>query len=166
MAAERNVSRPALALPWPRATPAVERLRGHTEALAATGVAHDPALVRMELHDSAMARRATEELLDGENPPTAVFAAHNLITAGAVEALRARGRQHAVALVGFDDLPLAGAVDPRLTAIARDAGSFGRAAADALFARLDGDDGPTRTVVVPTTLVASASGEIPPGGVR
>src|SRR3954453_18782689 len=70
---------------------ASERLRGYTEALAAAGVGHDPALVRMELRDSAMARRATEELLDGENPPTAVFAAQNLITIGAVEALRARG---------------------------------------------------------------------------
>jgi LacI family transcriptional regulator len=95
-----------------------------------------------------------------------VFAAHNLITAGAVEALRARGRQHAVALVGFDDLPLADAVNPGLTVIAPDARSVGRAAADVLFARLDGDDGPTRTDVVPTTLVARASGEIPAGGVR
>src|SRR5262249_60942501 len=66
---------------------AVERLRGHTEALAAAGVPYDPALVRMELEDSAMARRATEEMLAGENPPTAVFAAQNLITRGAVAAL-------------------------------------------------------------------------------
>jgi LacI family transcriptional regulator len=145
---------------------AVERLRGHTEALAAAGVQYDPALVRMELEDGAMARRATEELLDGENPPTAVFAAQNLITVGAVEALRARGLQHAVALVGFDDLPLADAVDPGLTVVAQDAGGVGRAAAEVLFARLDGDGGPTRTVVLPTTLIARGSGEIVAAGVR
>ena len=81
-----------------------------------------------------MARRATEELLSGENPPTAVFAAQNLITIGAVAALRARGLQHAVALVGFDDLTLADMVDPGLTVVAQDAGGIGRAAAEVLFA--------------------------------
>jgi LacI family transcriptional regulator len=143
---------------------AAERLRGHSEALAAAGVPYDPALVRMELEDSAMARRATEELLSGENAPTAVFAAQNLITIGAVGALRARGLQHAVALVGFDDLVLADVVDPGLTVVAQDAGGIGRAAAELLFARLNGGgEEPTRTVVVPTTLIARGSGEIAPG---
>ena len=142
---------------------AVDRLRGHTEALAAAGVPHDPALVRMELEDSAMARRAAEELLSGDNPPTAVFAAQNLITIGAVAALRARNLQHSVALVGFDDLTLADAVDPGLTVVAQDAAGIGRAAAEALFARLDGDDAPSRTVVLPTTLIPRGSGEIAPG---
>jgi LacI family transcriptional regulator len=141
---------------------ALERLRGHTEALAAAGVPHDPALVRMELEGSAMARRATEELLTGENPPTAVFAAQNLITIGAVAALRERGLQHSVALVGFDDLTLADAVDPGLSVVAQDAAGVGRAAAETLFARLDGDDAASRTVVVPTALIARGSGEIAP----
>src|SRR4051794_16605741 len=146
---------------------ATERLRGHTEALAAAGVAYDPALVRMELEDSAMAARATAELLALDDPPTAVFAAQNLITLGAVAALRERGLQHAVALVGFDDLPLADAVDPGLTVVAQDAGGLGRAAAEALFARLDGGAEPSRRVVLPTTLIARGSGEVTPkGGAR
>ena len=141
-----------------------ERLRGHTEALAAAGVPYDPALVRMELEDSAMARRATEELFSGENPPTAVFAAQNLITIGAVEALRRMGRRHDVALVGFDDLTLADAIEPGLTVVAQDANGIGRAAAELLFARLDGENGPARTVIRPTTLIPRGSGEIAPGG--
>src|SRR5215210_57485 len=103
-----------------RIASAAERLRGHREALAAQGVAFDPALVRLELHDSAMAREAALELLDGDDPPSAVFAAQYLITIGAVEALRARGAQHHVALVGFDDITLVDAVDPGLTAVAQD----------------------------------------------
>ena len=99
-------------------------------------------------------------------PRPSVFTARNLITVGAVAALRARGLQYAVALVGFDDLPRADAVDPRLTVVARDARRVGRAAAEVLFARLDGNGGPTRTVVLPTTLIARGSGEIAPGGVR
>src|SRR3954466_3751425 len=143
---------------------AAERLRGHTEALAAGGAPYDPALVRMELEDSAMAARATAELLALDDPPPAVVAAQNLITLGAVSALRTRGVQHEVALVGFDDLPLADAVDPGLTVVAQDAGGLGRAAAERLFAQLDGDGGPSRQTVLPTTLIARGSGEIAPGG--
>ena len=76
---------------WPN------RLRGHTEALAAHGVAYDPSLVRTELENSAMARRAMEELLSAEHPPTAVVAAQNLITIGTIAVVRARGLRHAVA---------------------------------------------------------------------
>jgi LacI family transcriptional regulator len=145
-----------------RIASAVDRLRGHREALASHGVAYDPALVRLELEDSAMAREATDGLLDAEDPPTAVFAAQNLITIGAVGALRARGAQHDVALVGFDDITLADAVDPGLTVVAQDPWGLGRAAAELLFARLDGEAGPSRRVELPTTLVVRGSGELPP----
>jgi LacI family transcriptional regulator len=141
---------------------AVERLRGHREALADHGVAFDLALVRMDLENGAMAREAALALLDGDNPPTAVFAAQNLITIGAVEALRARGAQHDVALVGFDDITLADAVDPGLTVVAQDPWGIGRAAAELLFARLDGDAGPSRRVELPTTLIPRGSGELRP----
>src|SRR3954469_1948532 len=145
---------------------ASERLRGYTEALTTAGVAHDPALVRTELRDTAAARAATTDLLALDEPPTALFAAQNLITIGAVEALRARGLRHDVALVGFDDVPLADALDPGLTVVAQDAAALGRTAAERLFARLDGDTGPTQTVLLPTTLIARGSGEIaPPAGV-
>ena len=123
-----------------------------------------PALVRMELEDSATARRATEELFSGENPPTAVFAAQNLITIGAVAALRALGRRHDVALVGFDDLTLADAVEPGLTVVAQDANGIGRAAAELLFARLDGENGPARTVDPPDDPHPPRLGRDRPGG--
>jgi LacI family transcriptional regulator len=64
--------------------------------------------------------------------------------------------------VGFDDLPLAGAVEPALTVVAQDAGRLGRTAAELLFARLDGNRGATRRIVVPTTLIERGSGELLP----
>src|SRR5215210_6912784 len=145
---------------------AVERLRGHREALAAHGVPVDPDLLRLELENSAMAREAALDLLDGEDPPTALFAAQNLITIGAVEALRARRLRHDVALVGFDDITLADALEPGLTVVAQDPWSLGRAAAELLFARLDGEAGPSRRIVLPTTLIPRGSGEIAPGETR
>ena len=67
-----------------------------------------------------------------------------------------------MALVGFDDLPLADAVEPGLTVVAQDPGELGRLTAELLFARLDGDGGPTRRVEVPTVLIERGSGELAP----
>jgi LacI family transcriptional regulator len=139
---------------------AVERLRGYQDALAAHGIPYDRALVRMELHDSATASEAAADLLTADDPPTALFSAQNLITIGVVERLRALDRHREVALVGFDDLTLADAVEPGLTVVAQDAHELGRLTAELLFARLDGDGGATRRVEVPTTLVARGSGEL------
>jgi LacI family transcriptional regulator len=141
---------------------ASERLRGYRDALSRHGIAYDDAVVRMELRDSAAASEATAGLLAANDPPTALFTAQNLITIGAVERLRSLDRQRSVALVGFDDLPLADVVDPGLTVVAQDAEELGRLTAERLFARLDGDDGPTVQDVVPTTLIARGSGELAP----
>jgi LacI family transcriptional regulator len=69
-----------------------------------------------------------------------------------------------VALVGFDDFPLADLLEPAVTVVAQDPAAMGTLAAQRLFARIDGDTGPTTTMVVPTRLVPRGSGELPPGG--
>jgi LacI family transcriptional regulator, galactose operon repressor len=141
---------------------AVERLRGYQEALGEHGLTYDRSLVRMGLHDSAAASAAAAELLALDDPPTALFSAQNLITIGTVERLRALGRHHEVALVGFDDLTLADAVEPALTVVAQNVHELGRLTAELLFSRLDGEGGPTRRVEVPTALIERGSGEIRP----
>ena len=55
---------------------------------------------------------------------------------------------------------LADGVDPALTVVAQDGDRLGRTAAELLFARLDGDRGAARRVVVPTTSVVRGSGEL------
>jgi LacI family transcriptional regulator len=138
-----------------------ERLRGYRETLAAAAIPADPALVRLGLEGPDAAEEATRALLATAEPPTAIVAAQNLLTVGAVQALRAAGRQHRVALVGFDDVPLAAAVDPGITVVAQQPVVMGRRAAELLFARVDGYAGPSRSVVVPTELIARGSGELP-----
>lgn len=147
---------------------AAARRDGFCRAAAAAGLASDPAHgdgVRVVggAHDSNRAQQITKALLTGENPPTAIFSAQNLITVGAVRALHELGLQHRVALVGFDDIELADLVDPGITCIAQDPSLIGRIAADMLLARIDGDTGDWRTEVVPVELTARGSGEIPAG---
>lgn len=100
-------------------------------------------------------------LLDGDDPPTAVFSSQNLIAVGALHALRARNLQNRVTIVGFDDPPLADLLHPAVSVIAQDGQAIGSAAAARLFARVDGADFAPETLVLPTTLIERGTGEIP-----
>jgi LacI family transcriptional regulator len=141
---------------------AKERLRGHTRALESCGVAVDEQLILTGLRDSEAAAQAVDEMLALPEPPTAFFAGQNLLTIGGVRALRRAGLEREVALIGFDDISLADMLDPAISVVAQDPQALGRAAADQLFRRLDGDAAPAVHQVIPVTLVVRGSGEIRP----
>ena len=130
----------------------------HLGYLRALGGRSGPAV--HDLHDPAAAERATIALFRAPDPPTAIFAAQNLVTIGAVRALRRLGRHRSVALIGFDDFPLADLLDPAITVVAQDPARMGRTAAAALFERIAGYDGPPREIRIPTTLIPRGSGEL------
>lgn len=140
---------------------AQERLRGYREAMSTAGIAAD-ARVLEDLSDEAAAYQAVQRMMADDDAPTALFTSQNLVTIGALKALRDLGLQRAVALVGFDDIPLADIIEPGITVVAQDPYAMGRIAAERVFARLDGEAGDARTEIVPVTLVTRGSGEIPP----
>jgi LacI family transcriptional regulator len=142
---------------------AADRLRGYSQALAVLGLDYDPAIVRTGLRSVDAASRAALELAPTADSPTAFFTAQNLVTIGALRALRELGLEHTTALVGFDDIELADLLEPAVTVVAQDPVAMGRAAADMLFRRLDGDDSPPEQVVIDVELIARGSGEIPAG---
>lgn len=136
------------------------RLRGAEKALQEKGIPVEEWMVRADLRADDDAERAVAEALSRPDPPTAFVALRNILSIGALRALRAAGRDGEVALVGFDDFPTADLMD--LTVVRQDVTRIGRVAADLLFARLDGDDSTPRHVVVPHRLVPRGSGEVPP----
>ena len=64
--------------------------------------------------------------------------------------------------MGFDDFELADLLPTPVTVVRSDPSRLGEAAAELAFARLDGEDGPARRVVVASELVPRGSGEIAP----
>jgi LacI family transcriptional regulator len=139
---------------------AADRLQGYSLGLEALGVAQDSAIVRTGLRSVDAAALAATELLRAGKPPTALFTAQNLVTIGALHALRQLGLEHETALVGFDDVELADLLEPAVTVVAQDPAAMGSAAADMLFRRLDGDDSPPEHVVIDVELIVRGSGEI------
>jgi LacI family transcriptional regulator, galactose operon repressor len=141
---------------------AVQRFDGYQQALKKAGLQADPLIVRHGLRTIDAAAQAATELIRLPDPPTAIFASQNLVTIGTVKALKGACLQDRIALVGFDDFVLADVLVPGVTVITQDTMQLGRMAAQLLFARLDGDDSPARTHVVPTGMVIRGSGEIRP----
>ncbi len=141
---------------------ASQRRDGYLDALAAAGIPAADELIVTELADAEAAAHALSTLLAGDDPPTAVFSAQNIITIGALHALRQAGLSRSVALVGFDDLPLADLVEPGVTVVAQDPQRIGMLAAERIFARLEGDEAAPVRTQVPTTLIVRGTGEIAP----
>ncbi len=136
-----------------------ERLAGYRSALQEADIPYDRSLVA-NAHDQQGAETTTTQLLGLADPPTALFAGNNIMALGIVAEL-ARSRRKDVAVVAFDDVALAEALEPALTVVAQDAEELGRAAATTALTRLDGDRTRARTVTVPTRLIVRGSGELP-----
>lgn len=134
-----------------------ERRRGYQQALLAAGVELDETL---EASASTVedAREATLTLLRLPDPPTAIFCANNRMSVGVITALG--DARHRVAVVGFDDLELAGALEVPLSVVRTDAAELGHAAAELLLRRMEGWSEPPQRITLPTTLVPRGSGEI------
>jgi LacI family transcriptional regulator len=150
----------------PRIQTAAERLAGFADGLAQHGGRLADDLIVTHLRSTEEAQTASTGLLAGSRPPTAIFAARNALAIGAFQALRVRGLSRQVALVGFDDFPLAALLDPGLTVIRQNVMRIGHELAEMLFRRLDGDTSAPRHLVVEPELVTRGSGEIPPSDRR
>lgn len=143
-----------------RIATARERRRGFVEAMSTAGLADDWHVD--DVVSEEMARAAVHMMLREGNPPTALFTAQNIITVGAIRAVRDLRLQHRIAIVGFDDLPMADLLEPGITVLAQDSAAFGTRAAECAFRRLDGDTETPRTLIVPARLIVRGSGEIRP----
>jgi LacI family transcriptional regulator len=139
-----------------------ERVSGYRRALAEASLPAD-GLVRLDCDGTAAAQQAAGELLLQPEPPTAFFCLNNVCTIGTARALRDASLGREVALVGFDDFETADLLDPPVTVVAQDVEAMGRHAAELLFARIKGYDGPPETTVLPSHLIARGSGELKAG---
>jgi LacI family transcriptional regulator len=133
-----------------------ERVAAFEAAMTAAGVTDWRRYVRADCHDAATAEHAVREVLAVELPPTALITTNNLITTGALRALR--DRPDRPALVGFDDFDLADVLG--VTVISHDPERMGELGAEQILTRLAGTDGPARRMLLATELVERASVDI------
>ncbi|WP_432836576.1 LacI family DNA-binding transcriptional regulator [Dactylosporangium sp. CA-092794] len=133
------------------------RLRGYREALLLAGHPDDERLIAYGDFSEASGAEAMYRLLHLNPGLDAVFAASDLMAAGAIRALREQGKRIPgdVAVVGFEDSAVARQTLPPLTTVHQSVEGMGREMARLLLARIAG--GPAHSTVLDTHLVVRES---------
>lgn len=103
----------------PQLNSAMERFNGYKSALTDYDLPFYEEYVAAGKFTSGNGYEAAQQLLELPSPPTAIFAANDLSAFGALEAIREHRLRipEDISLVGFDDIPQAAMVYPKLTTI-------------------------------------------------
>jgi DNA-binding LacI/PurR family transcriptional regulator len=112
-----------------------QRLLGWLDELHAAGVEPVTVVVQPHAPDSTA---FADQVLAGDEPPTAVLCFSDVMALTVLDAARRRGLDvpRDLSIVGFDDAPIAARIPPGLTTIAQDIDAKGRSAADLLVAEM------------------------------
>ena len=119
-----------------------QRRDGYLDALREAGLEERAQYIQIAGGiDHPLGELAARRLLALEQPPSAVFAVSDTLAVGAIKAALASGRQVPgdLAVVGFDDVPLASIFEPSLTTIAQPRRELGEHAMRLLLRRIAGD---------------------------
>ncbi len=136
-----------------------DRLAGYHDALAAAGLPQDPTLEADGDFRQDAAADAVLRLLEQHPDLDGVFAASDAMGVAAARVLREAGRRvpEDVAVVGFDDAPLATSMRPTLSTIRQPITRMGQELARLLLRRVANPAEPPGRVVFPTELVVRES---------
>jgi len=142
----------------PDMAPGADRLAGYRAAMAEAGLA-DPNLIVFGDFGRVSAEHGLYRLLDRRPGIDAVFAASDLMAAGVLGALRRAGRRvpDDVAVIGFEDSPLAQHTDPKLTTVRQPVEAMGARMASELLALIARGGQEPAQVVLDTALVVRDS---------
>lgn len=134
-----------------------ERLTAFRTGMRAAGLPVPRELVRVGNFQLDSGRQATAQLLELAEPPSAIFAADNLMALGAIEQIRQHGLRigRDIAVAGFDDPPWFRLLDPPMTTVSQPAAAIGRLAVQTLLDAIDGQ--PVDSHLLECELVVRAS---------
>jgi LacI family transcriptional regulator len=138
-------------------TTGAERAAGYRAAMREHGLDAELRVVEATAYSEEAGHIATAAILAAG--PTAIFAANDLIALGALQAIRAAGLNvpRDVSVVGVNDIPLAGFIDPPLTTMRVPQREMGAIAARMLIALVEGEPVAEPHIRLDTTLVVRGS---------
>ena len=139
--------------------PGADRLLGFRAELQALGLESLAGYEQVGDFYTESGESGMRALLALPEPPTAVFAAADMMAVGAIKAAREAGLNVPgdVAVVGFDDIQLASLLDPSLTTIKQDRVGLGQATARALIEQIENPERIPASLTLPVELVVRMS---------
>lgn len=141
---------------------AAERLEEFQKAMKQRGLALPENYIVKGDFSKESGYKATKQLMSLREKPTAIFASNDLMALGAWSALEEGGFNVGknIALVGFDDIPLASRSPYSLTTIKQDFRAISTQAAELLIEKMQNPDiWKARQIRVPTQLVVRQSSD-------
>lgn len=141
-----------------------DRFRGFRDTLRSAGLRFDTQLFAQGDYSLGSGARATEALLARKVPLDAIFAANDQMAIEAMLVLRRSGLRvpEDVAVVGFDDVPMASYAVPPLTTVRQPGYELGFGAAKAVLGALRGEALPTETILPVELVVRESCGALTP----
>lgn len=136
-----------------------DRLLAYRQSLEAAGLPVDPELIIQCGPTLEESYRATKQLLEKPARPTALLAINDLLAIGALRAmidLNLRVPED-ISLFGYDDVPMARYLVPRLSTASKDGKKIGQEAFRMLLARLQEFEGPRQIVRLPARMILRES---------
>ena len=140
-------------------TTVVDRLEGYRQALTAHGIAYRDEFVLRCNFEFDEGYKAVEKFLDVSNDKvTAIFAQNDMMAIGIMKALKEKGLKipEDVAVIGFDNIPLASFVTPMLSTVAVPIYELGRTAMR-IMSDLQSGHEISRITTLPTKLLLRQS---------
>ena len=133
----------------------LDRLAGYRDTLAAAGIPYDSGLCTEGGITQEDGYRLTRQLLECAEPPTAIFAASDVLAVGAMRAAADAGRTvgREFPVIGFDDLGLATFVSPSLTTLRQPIAYVGRMLVRLLIGMLQGTPEPETHLLLQPELI-------------
>jgi DNA-binding LacI/PurR family transcriptional regulator len=137
-----------------------DRFAGYLAALEASGRPYDPTLVEQGDFSEASGALAMRALLERRPDLDGVFASSDPMALGALRVLRESGRAvpDDVAIIGFDDGPMAALSEPPLTTVHQPMEQLGQEMATMLLAQIATGSPQAEQVVLETSLIERSSG--------
>ncbi|MGO9409575.1 MAG: LacI family DNA-binding transcriptional regulator [Spirochaetia bacterium] len=131
-----------------------ERLEGYKLAFERYGLPVDERFIRLEHFDQNSGARVIKEMIDSGDFPRAVFAENDLLALGVIQGVRSAGLSvpEDVAVIGFDDIPIASFQEVQLTTVLQPKYEIGKTAVKILLEEIDlsqdslGDEPSTRVI--------------------
>ena len=136
-------------------TASTDRLAGYRDAIEEAGIKYKEELVRFGDFTVDSGYYRMQNLINGSVEFTAAFVASDVVALGAMAALKEKGFNlpKDIALVGFDDLPIARYVDPPLTTVHVPGSKLARKACNLLIQLLGGDEPEQKQFILDTHMV-------------
>lgn len=134
---------------------ATDRMVGYRRAMESAGIEAPDSLIAMGDWGYESAVLGTQRILEAHPDLDAIFCSNDLMATAALAVIKEAGRKvpQEIAVVGFDNSPIALRTKPQLTSVAQDPEAYAQALGEALLAQIEGQEIENRSTILPTEII-------------